>query len=123
MRRVSAAHQPAAIAVAGATLEGTAAVVAVSGAFLLYAACDCLLTPTQGAIAAQLAPDLLRGRYMAVSSMSWEVGAFVGPAVAGIIYAAAPTAMWLIFATCAALTSLVALLGERYYPKPRSVRR
>jgi MFS family permease len=105
------------VAAAGTTLDGTTAVAAVSGAFLLYAACDCLLTPTQGAIVAQLAPDHLRGRYMAVSSMSWEMGAFVGPAIAGIIYAAAPTAMWLIFAMCAALTGLAALVGEQLLPE------
>jgi MFS family permease len=105
------------IAAAGATLNGTVAVAAVSGAFLLYAVCDCLLTPSQGAIVAQLAPEHLRGRYMAVSSMSWEVGAFVGPAAAGLIYAAAPTAMWPIFAAFACLTGIAALGAERLLPK------
>jgi MFS family permease len=104
------------IAAAGVATVGEAAVAMVSLAFVLYAATDCLLTPTQGAMVAQLAPDYLRGRYMAVSSMSWEVGAFVGPAVAGVLYAARPTAMWLVFAGLAAITAVASLLGERLLP-------
>jgi MFS family permease len=105
------------IALAGIALMGVAAVALVSLAFLLYAATDCLLTPTQGAIVAQLAPHNLRGRYMAVSSMSWEVGAFVGPAVAGLLYAARPTVMWLAFAAVAAATGVASLRGERLLPQ------
>lgn len=106
-----------AIAFAGWTLIGDTAVACLIAAFVLYAACDCLLTPTQGAIVADLAPDRVRGRYMAVSSMSWEVGAFVGPAIAGVLYAVQPTTMWLLFAVVAALTGVCALIAEQLLPE------
>ncbi len=41
--------------------------------------------PTQGALVADLAPPRLRGCYMALSTLSWEVGFVIGPATAGFI--------------------------------------
>jgi MFS family permease len=104
------------IGVAGATLVGLSAVVVVSAAFLLYAATDCLLTPIQGAVVAELAPTHLRGRYMAVSSMSWEVGSILGPATAGLIYTVSPTGTWFVFAGVAIAAGLTALRLERVLP-------
>ncbi|MDX6494477.1 MAG: hypothetical protein QOE17_463 [Gaiellales bacterium] len=105
------------IAATGALLAGSVAVLAVGAAFILYAVSDCLLTPTQGAIIAGLAPENLRGRYMAVSAMSWEVGGFVGPAAAGLMYGVAATGMWFVFALVALLTGVAALGAERLLPE------
>jgi MFS family permease len=104
------------IGVTGATLVGVSAIVVVSTAFVLYAATDCLLTPIQGAVVAELAPDSLRGRYMAVSSMSWEVGMVLGPATAGLIYTISATGLWFVFAGVAIATGLAALRLERVLP-------
>ena len=46
---------------------------------------ECFHGPTQGALVADLAPPRLRGRYMALSTLSWEIGFVIGPTAAGFI--------------------------------------
>ena len=65
---------------------------------------------------ADLAPPRLRGRYMALSSMSWEVGFVVGPAVGGLILATKPLALWPIAALSLFLAVFAVLGNERRLP-------
>ena len=46
---------------------------------------EMLFFPTSSALAANFAPEDMRGRYMAVSGLVWSIPATVGPAAAGII--------------------------------------
>jgi MFS family permease len=68
----------------------------------------------QGALVADLAPPLLRGRYMAVSTNSWDVGFLLGPAIGGFVLAAEPLALWPLaaFGCLAAGAGALALEGR-----------
>ncbi|MBX3003042.1 MAG: MFS transporter [Anaerolineales bacterium] len=46
---------------------------------------EMIVVPTASALAANFAPEAMRGRYMAVFSLVWAVPAAVGPALAGYI--------------------------------------
>ena len=49
----------------------------------IFGLASCVHGPTQAALVADLAPARLRGRYMALSSMSWEIGFVIGPGIGG----------------------------------------
>jgi MFS family permease len=100
----------------GAWLEGDdAALVFVVGA-TIFGFASCFHGPTQAALVADLAPPRLRGRYMALSSMSWEIGFVVGPALGGLVLATEPLALWPIAATALALAVFGVLGNEKRLP-------
>jgi predicted MFS family arabinose efflux permease len=101
----------------GAWMEAlaAAAVFAVAGA--VFGLGECFQGPTQGALVADLAPPRLRGRYMAMSTISWEVGFIVGPAVGGFVLGAEPLALWPLAAAVCLVAGLGALALERQLPR------
>jgi MFS family permease len=44
-----------------------------------------IVVPTSQALVANFAPEQMRGRYMAIASLSWTVPQVVGPGAAGYI--------------------------------------
>jgi len=76
---------------------------------------EVLLVPTATALAANMAPDMMRARYMGVFSLSFRVGAGIGPVVGGLLSDhVAPAATWyggMLFCLVAAVG--FALLGRR----------
>jgi MFS family permease len=58
----------------------------------------------------------LQGRYQALSSMSWDVGGLLGPAIGGVVYSVSPGALWLVFATGALAAGVAAIGAERLLP-------
>jgi MFS family permease len=46
---------------------------------------EMIVVPTASALAANFAPEEMRGRYMAIFSLVWQVPAAIGPAAAGLI--------------------------------------
>ena len=58
-------------------LFAVAAVIVCLGEMLFF--------PTSSALAANFAPEDMRGRYMAVSGLVWSIPATIGPAAAGVI--------------------------------------
>jgi MFS family permease len=56
---------------------------------------ELLLVPTATAVAANLAPINMRGRYMGFYSLSWQVAAGIGPLIGGILNdSISPQAIW-----------------------------
>ena len=87
----------------GAYAEAATAAVLFAIAAAVFGIGECLQGPTQGALVADLAPERLRGRYMAVSTTSWQVGFVIGPALGGLVLGLAPLALWpLAAAVCLA---------------------
>ncbi len=82
------------VLIGGAGFEAAAAVAVFSFAVILFGLGECFQGPVQGALVADLAPPRLRGRYMAVSTNSWDLGFLLGPAIGGFILAAEPLALW-----------------------------
>jgi len=100
----------------GAWADGTAAALVFVGAAIAFGLASCFHGPTQAALVADLAPARLRGRYMALSSMSWEVGFVVGPAVGGFVLASEPLALWPLAAAVLAASVILVLRTEERLP-------
>ena len=109
------------VAAAGAWTTGSAAVALIAAGVLVFAIGECLHGAVQGPLVADLADPALIGRYMAVSSLSWQVGFIVGPAVGGFVLDAEPVALWPLAAAVCLVGSAWALALERGLP--RGVRR
>ena len=101
----------------GRWLEGVSAAVVFGVAFVVFGIGECIHGPTQGALVADLAPPRLRGRYMALSTLSWEVGFVIGPATAGFILDWRPHALWPLAAAVCLAAGAGALLLERKLPR------
>ena len=85
---------------------------------------ELLLAPTGSAMAANLAPADMRGRYMGLYGLTWGVSFGLGPVIAGLLNdTVAPVAIW-IFAGLAGLAAAVgfAWLGRRTQPRPSAAR-
>jgi MFS family permease len=105
------------IVLAGAAwLDGTAAALVFVLAAMVFGLASCFHGPTQAALVADLAPTRLLGRYMALSSVSWEIGFVLGPAIGGVILAVAPLALWPIAGTALALSVIAVLRMENRLP-------
>jgi predicted MFS family arabinose efflux permease len=105
------------VLVGGASLEATAAATAFALAGVVFGLGECFQGPTQGALVADLAPPRLRGRYMAMSTISWEIGFVVGPAVGGFVLDHKPLALWPLAAGVCLLAGMGALALEREIPR------
>ena len=104
------------VLVSGALLEAAVAATAFALAAMVFAVGECFQGPTQGALVADLAPAHLRGRYMAMSTLSWEMGFILGPAAGGFILAAQPLALWPLAAFVCLAAGVGALALERNIP-------
>jgi MFS family permease len=100
----------------GHWLEAASAAVAFAAAAVLFGLGECFQGPVQGALVADLAPPHLRGRYMAVSTISWDVGFIVGPAVGGFVLGAEPLALWPLAALVCLAAGAGALALDRSLP-------
>lgn len=100
----------------GYWLEALGAAVAFGAAAVVFGLGECFQGPVQGALVADLAPARLRGRYMAVSTISWDIGFIVGPAVGGFVLGAEPLALWPLAAFVCLAAGAGALALERGLP-------
>jgi MFS family permease len=91
-----------------------AAVIVIAGG--VFAIGECLQGPTQQALIAELAPDNLRGRYMALSTSSWSIGWIAGPALGAYVLQLEPLALWPAAAALCLLAGAGGLLLERRLP-------
>ena len=82
----------------------------------LFSVAECLYDAVQGPIVADLAPEGLVGRYMALNGFSWQLGFITGPAVAAAVLGTAPHLLWPLAAGVCVLGSLGALRLERKLP-------
>lgn len=105
------------VAAAGIWLNHAEAVLLFGFAFVVFGLGECLHGPTQGALVADLAPPRLRGRYMAMSTLSWEVGFVIGPGCAGFILDWQPNLLWPLAAATCLVAGAGALLLERKVPR------
>jgi MFS family permease len=107
-----------AVLVGGAWLTGTQAAIIFGAAVAVFAVGQCL----HGAIYAPLVVDLakprLLGRYMALSSSSWQIGWLIGPAAGGFVLQHEPLALWPAAGGICLLASGYALVLEAAIPEP-----
>ena len=101
----------------GLTLEAGAATALFAFAFGIFSLGECLHGSVQGPLVSDLAPRPLLGRYMAMSSSSWQVGFIIGPAVGGFVLQAQPYALWPIAAAVCLIGAVWAMALERRLPQ------
>ena len=106
------------VVLAGGLWFEAAAAAAVFGiGAVIFGLGECFHGPTQGALVADLAPERVRGRYMAFSTLSWEIGFAIGPAVGGFVLHRSPNALWLLAATACLVAGVGATLLEHRVPR------
>ena len=101
----------------GLRLEELAAAIVFGLAGVVFGLGECFQGPVQGALVADLAPPRLRGRYMAVSTISWDIGFIIGPAVGGFVLAAEPLALWPLAGAICLLAGVGSLALEPRLPR------
>jgi MFS family permease len=106
-----------AVLAAGAWLHGPPALGVLMGVAVIFALGACLHGTVQGPMVVDLAEPHLIGRYMAISSLSWQVAFVVGPAAGGAILDAEPLALWPAAAAVLLGGSAVSLVLERTIPR------
>jgi MFS family permease len=94
----------------------TAAVLVLIGAMTLFAVGECLHGAVHAPLVSDLAPPRLLGRYMALSTLSWQVGFALGPAIGGFVLAYSPSAVWWGAAVLCGAGGLLAFLVETTLP-------
>jgi MFS family permease len=106
-----------AVLVTGAWLDAGGAVAALVVIGMVFAVGECLHGTVQGPVVVDLAQPQLIGRYMAVSSLSWQVAFIIGPAIGGVILGAQPLALWPLAATLSLVGAAWALRLEPRLPR------
>ena len=77
---------------------------------------ECAHTSALMPLVADLAPEGLRGRYMAAMGFSWWVGLTAAPTLGAQLLARSPSAVFLAGAMLAAIAAVAALMLERRLP-------
>ena len=84
-----------AVIAVSAFAKGFTAGVLIAVSQIVFAVGEMIWSPTLPAVANELAPDNLRGRYNAISGMQWNVAGVFGPALVGILIGRGHTNEWL----------------------------
>jgi predicted MFS family arabinose efflux permease len=100
----------------GGLLNGTSAALVFVLATMIFGVGETLQGPTQAPLVADLAPERLRGRYFALSAMSWSAGSILGPAVGGPLLGWHPLAVWPIAAAVCLFAASGCIALERRLP-------
>jgi len=85
-------------------------------AVAVYGLGECLYSAIVIPTVAAIAPDHVRGRYLAIMGFSWQGGFMVGPALGGALLASGPVALPLACAVVCASAAIAALAIERVLP-------
>lgn len=104
------------LVVAAGFVDLPLAVAALLVAAVVVAVGECLHTTVLMPLVADLAPEALRGRYMAVIALSWWLGLALAPTVGAPLLSFSPEAAMLGSAVVALAAGLSALALEREIP-------
>ena len=106
-----------AVGAAGAWTSATAAFAILAGAMLVFAVGECLHGAIHAPLSVDLAPPSLVGRYLAASSISWQIGWIIGPAAGGFLLQHRPLLLWPVAAGANLVFAAAALRLERELPE------
>jgi MFS family permease len=101
----------------GAWFHATAAVAIFAAAACVIGVGECLHGAVQNPLIADLAPEHLLGRYMAVRTIGWQLGFVAGPAIGGFFLDQSPNALWIVAAGACALAAFIAFALEARLPR------
>ncbi|MFJ5883577.1 MFS transporter [Kitasatospora cineracea] len=100
----------------GPTGPGTATVVTVYAAVLLFTTGQILSGPATTAISATAAPPESRGRYLSLFNLTWALSAITGPLLVGSLLEHHPAVFWLVLALLVTTGGLGYHLAARWSP-------
>jgi MFS family permease len=80
---------------------------------LVFAFGETIWSPVAPAIANDLAPDHLRGRYNAIMSWSWALSGTLGPGLTGLLLGAGHAAAWLVLVLAGLLAAAAVIASLR----------
>jgi MFS family permease len=100
----------------GVWFDHSAAVIVFATAVVVFGLGECLHGAIQNPLIVDLAPPALLGRYMAVRSISWQLGFMLGPAAGGFVLAHSPRGLWVAAASACLAAGAASLLLERHLP-------
>lgn len=106
-----------AVGAAGAWTSATAAFLILAAAMAVFAIGECLHGAIHAPLSVDLAPPRLVGRYLAASSISWQIGWIVGPAAGGFLLQHRPLLLWPLAAGANLVFAAAALRIERRLPE------
>jgi MFS family permease len=104
------------IVVGAGLVDVRVAAAALLVSVVVVALGECLHTTVLMPLVADLAPAALRGRYMAVTGLSWWLGLALAPTLAAQLLSVSPPAAMLVSAAVAAAAAVAALALERQIP-------
>ena len=107
----------ASLVVVAAGSSRPAAYAAMAAASIAVGVGECLYTVVRTQLVADLAPEGLRGRYMAVMGLAWWAGLAIAPTLGAQLLIHAPAAVFLAAAGTAAVACVSALTLERALPE------
>ena len=89
-------------------------------AMVVYTIGEMLLVPTSTAVTADLAPAAMRGRYMGMLGLTWNIGFGIGPIVGGLIGdQLGASSIWSITALSGLIATIIFLSLYRYATLPK----
>ena len=106
----------AAVLATGAWLDAGTAVVALCGVIILFSLGECLHGAVQNPLIADMAPEHLLGRYMALRTVAWQLGFMAGPALGSFLLDRSATGLWIGAAVACLLAGIGSLALERQIP-------
>jgi MFS family permease len=83
---------------------------------IIYTLAEMFLSPSSSALALALAPERMRGRYMAFYGLTWTLAWTLAPTLFTALLALSPSFFWLFFAALTGAAALLVLLFERWLP-------
>jgi len=104
----------------GIWLDAGAAVVALCGVIVLFSIAECLHGAVQNPLIADMAPEHLLGRYMALRTIAWQLGFMIGPALGSYLLSRSADALWLGAAAACLAAGAGSLALERRIPDQAS---
>lgn len=83
---------------------------------------EMIVTPFQQSLVASFAPEEMRGRYMAVSGLSWSIAFMIGPYFAGLILDSAnPNFLWAMCGFVGILATIGFTLLNKVHRSPTPI--
>ena len=83
---------------------------------------EMIVSPFQQSVVANFAPEEMRGRYMAVSSLSWSVAFTIGPYFAGLILDSSnPSVLWILCGAIGILATLGFMTLNKTHRSPTTI--
>jgi MFS family permease len=83
---------------------------------------EMIVSPFQQSLVASFAPEDMRGRYMAVSGLSWGMAFAIGPYLAGLLLdSASPNFLWMACGVLGAVTVIGYIVLDKIHHTPAPV--